>query len=81
MPNIIIKGIKWFHFQDIMLNTENYIKSPSYHLQLLLKVFLMFKKSIWCDETIIKKIVPNAVGISCINCGKTIGCLLDNENI
>ena len=41
----------------------------------------MLNICIWYDETIVTKIVPYAVRILCINCGKYIGCLLDNQKI
>ena len=41
----------------------------------------MFKIKIIYDETIDNKYVPEAIGIMCINCGKNIGCLLDNKKI
>ena len=41
----------------------------------------MFKINIIYDDTIDRKDVPEAVGIMCINCGKNIGCSLDNQKI
>ena len=63
----------WFPFQGIMLYKENNIKSPADHLKSLLKVFLMFKISIWYNNTITTNIVPEAFGIKYINRGKIIG--------
>ena len=37
--------------------------------------------NIWYDETIVARIVLDDVEIICINCVKTIGCLLENETI
>ena len=39
----------------------------------------MFKINIWYDYTIVTNNVPYSVGIKCINCGKTICCLLKNK--
>ena len=39
----------------------------------------MFMISIWYDESIGNKDIPEAVGIMCINFRKIIGCLLDNK--
>ena len=64
-----------------MLHAADNIECPEEHLKLLLKVFSMFNIKIIYHETIDKKDVPEAVGIMCINCGKLIGCLLDNQNI
>ena len=41
----------------------------------------MLKISNINDETIDDKYVPEDVGIMCINCGKNIGCLLENKDI
>ena len=73
--------MKWFPFRTIMLHTENYINSPEEHFQSLFKLFSMFKLMIWYYETISTKLFPDHVGIMCINCGKTIGCLLYNQTI
>ena len=34
----------------------------------------MFKIRVWYDYNIATNDVPEAIGIKCINCGKTIGC-------
>ena len=39
----------------------------------------MFNIIIWYDQSIDHKDFPQAVGIMCINCGKIIGFLLDNQ--
>ena len=41
----------------------------------------MFKIRIWYDDTIAAKNSPEAVGIKYINCGKHIGCSLENQAI
>ena len=41
----------------------------------------MFKIRIWYDDNIVNEDVPYYVVIICINCGKTIGCELDNQPI
>ena len=41
----------------------------------------MFKISIIYDDTIDDEDVPEAVGIMCIDCGKSIGCSLDNQTM
>ena len=41
----------------------------------------MFNIRIIYDETIDNEDVPEAVGIMFFNCGKNIGCLLDNQKI
>ena len=71
----------WFPFQSIMLHTSDYIKSPSDHLQSLLKLFSMFKIMIFYDEKIGHKYFPEYVRIMCVYCGKVIGFLLDNQTI
>ena len=73
--------IQWFPFHSIMLHAENYINRPEENLQLFLKALLMFKIMIWYDETIVHEDALDAVGIMYINCGNTIGCLLDNQPI
>ena len=80
-PERIIEDTKWFYFQGIMLHASYNIECPEEHLKCLLKLFLMFKIRIIYDETIDNKDVPEAVGIICTNCGKSIGCSLDNQNI
>ena len=77
----IFEDMQWFPLQGIMLHTENNINIPEQNLQSLLNLFSMFKFRIWYDETIVKENSPNDVGILCINCGKTIVCLLDNKTI
>ena len=37
--------------------------------------------SIWYDETISTKNVPDAIGIRYTNCGNNIGCSLKNQTI
>ena len=64
-----------------MLHTKNHINSPSENFQSLLKVLPMFNIRLWYDETIAKEYVPYSVRIMCINCGKNIGCLIDNQTI
>ena len=64
-----------------MLHTENHINSTADYLQLLLKVLSMFKISIRYNETIVQYNVPYYVVIMFINCGKTIGCSLENHPI
>ena len=59
----------------------NHVKIPEEHLQSLLELFSMFKISIWYDETIVTIFFPYSVRIMCINSGKTIGCLLENQTI
>ena len=41
----------------------------------------MFKIRIWYDEIIGHEDVSEAFGIMCIDCGKNIGCSLDNQMI
>ena len=41
----------------------------------------MFKIRIWYDDIIGHKYIPEAVGIMCINCVKSIGCYLDKQTI
>ena len=50
-PETISEDMKRIPFQSIMLHTDNYIKSPSEHLQSLLKLFQMFKIRIWYHHT------------------------------
>ena len=64
-----------------MLHTSDNIECPEEHLKSLLKVFSMFKISIIYDDTIDDEDVPEAVGITYINCGKIIGSFLDNQKI
>ena len=64
-----------------MLHTDDNIKHPEEHLKSLLKVFSMFKIRIWYYDTIGLEYFPEYVGIICINCGKIIGCSLDNQMI
>ena len=68
-----------FPFEGIILHTSNNINSPAEHLQALLKLLSMFKLRFWHDDIIAQENVSDAVVIMCINCGKTIGCLLDNK--
>ena len=58
-----------------------YIKGPVESLQYFLKVFPLFKIRLWYDKIIVQKQVPYYVVIMCINCGKNIGCSLDNQVI
>ena len=51
-----------------MLHTADNIKCPAEHLKSLLKVFSMFRISIWYDDTIGHKDVREAAGIMCIIC-------------
>ena len=81
MDKNIIEDMQWFPIQSIMLHTSDKFKHPEGHLQSLLKVFSMFKIVIWYDETISIEDVPEAVGIMCIDCGKSIGCSLDNQTM
>ena len=62
-----------------MFHTENNIETPAGNFQSLLKLFSIFKINIWYDETIVEENVTDTVGIMCINSGKIIGCLLDNQ--
>ena len=64
-----------------MLHAADNIECPEEHLKSLLKVFLMFKINIIYDETIDNEDVPEDVVIMCINCGKSVGCLLCNQKI
>ena len=64
--------MKWFPFQGIMLHATDNIECPAEHLIYLLKLFSMFKIRIIYDDTIDNKDVPEAVGIMCLNCGKTL---------
>ena len=64
-----------------MLHASDKIRSPAEHLKSLLKLFPMFKTRIWYDESIGNEDIPEAVGIMRINCGKSIGCSLDNQII
>ena len=64
-----------------MLYKSDNIEYPAENFKYLLKVLSMFKISIIYDETIYNKDIQKAVGIMCINCGKSIGCSLDNQNI
>ena len=73
--------MKWFPFQVVILHTANNINSLADHFQSFLKVFSMLKIRIWYNETIVTNSVPYYVGIKCINCEKTICCLLDNQTI
>ena len=77
----MIEDVQWFTFQSIVLHTANIINSPEDHLKSLLKVFSMFMIRIWYDETMYNKNYPYAIGIKCINFGKTIVCLLDNKTV
>ena len=56
-----------------MLYTASTIKSPAEHLQYLLKAFAIFNISIWYDDIVVHKDLPDAVGIMWINCGNNIG--------
>ena len=76
-----MKDIQWFNFQGIVLHPENNINSLDEHFQLLLKVLSVFKLIIWYDGRIVQNNIPDADVIMCINCGKTIGCTLDNQAI
>ena len=78
---IIIEDIQWFTFQSIVLHRENHSNSSTDHLQSLFKLFSMFKISIWYDNSIVCKDVPDAVGIMCINYGKTICCEIYKRQI
>ena len=73
--------MQWFPFQGVMVHTSNHINSMSENLQLLSKLFSIFKIRIWYYETIVAENVLDAVGITWINCGKTIGCSLENKKI
>ena len=73
--------MQWFPFQGNMFHTANNIKLTADDLESLLKLFSMFKISIWYDDTIGLEDVPEAVGIICINSGKRIGCLLENKTM
>ena len=73
--------MKWFPFQGIMFHAANNIECQAEHFRYLLKLFSMFKIRIIYDETIDNEDVPEAVGIMFFNCGKNIGCLLDNQKI
>ena len=64
-----------------MLHTPNNINNPAEHFQLLLNVFSIFNIRIWYDDTIVTENVPDNVWIMCLNCGKTIGCLLHLKKI
>ena len=64
-----------------MLHAADNIECPSENLKPLLKVSLMSKISVIYDDTIDKTNVSEDVVIMCINCGKKIGCLLDNQDI
>ena len=64
-----------------MLHASDNIECPAEHLKLLLKLLSMFKIRIICNETIDNEYFPEAVGIICINCGKSISCSLDNKQI
>ena len=57
------------------------IECPAEHLKYLFKLFSVLNIRIIYDDTFDNKYVPESVGIICINCGKFIGCLLDNKNI
>ena len=50
-------------------------------MQLLLKVFSMFKIGIFYDETIGIEYASESAGIMCINYEKHIGCSLYNQTI
>ena len=73
--------MQWFPFKVIMFHTSNHMNSPVEHLQSLLKLLSMLKIGILYDEAIVAKKFPDDVGIMYINCGKTIGYLLDNQTI
>ena len=64
-----------------MLYTADNVKFPADYFQSLLKLLSMFKISIWYDESIGRKDIPEDVAIIYINCGKIIGFLLDNQTI
>ena len=57
-----------------MMHTSNHINKQVEHFQSLLKVFSMFKISIWYYETIVTENVPDVVGIMLINYGKIFVC-------
>ena len=75
----IIEDMQWFPFQDIYLNIANNINSPAERLKLLLNILSMFKIRILHEDTIVAEDVTYAVGIICINCGKTIGFYFDKQ--
>ena len=68
-------------YPNIMLHTVDNIKIPEDNLQSLLKLFSIFNIRIWYYESIFHEDVLDSVGIICINCGKTVGCLLYNQKI
>ena len=57
------------------------VSFSGYYVKLLLKVLSMFNTSFIYYKTIDSEDIPYPVGIMCINCGKSIYCLLDNQNI
>ena len=64
-----------------MLHASDNIEFPAEHLKMLLKLLVMFKIGIIYDDTIDNKDVPEAVGIMYTNCGKSISCSLESQNI
>ena len=70
-----------FPFHVIIMHTSDQINYPEENLQSLLNLLPMFKIRIIYDETIGIEDVTESVGIMCINCGKFIFCLLDNQTI
>ena len=64
-----------------MLREADNIECPADNLKSLLKLLSEFKINIIYNETIDNEDVLEAVGIFCINCGKSIGCSLDNQKI
>ena len=80
-PKSIIEDMKWFPFQGSMLHAVDNMECPSDNLKSLLKVLPMFKINIIYDKTIDNEYVLEDVGIMFINCGKSIGCQLGNQNL
>ena len=72
--------MKWFPFQGIMLHVVDNIECPSENL-IFFKAFSIFNIRIIYDDTIDNKDVPEAVGIMYTNCGKSISCSLESQNI
>ena len=53
LPKNILKDMKWFPFQGVMLHVAYNIECPVEHLNFLLKVFSIFKIRIYMMEKFI----------------------------
>ena len=64
-----------------MMPTKYNKEKPSYILQSFLKLFSMFKISIFYETNNVHKILQDALGIKYIKCDKVVGRKLENKPI